>query len=713
MTINDILSRLDGVKKGSGKDQYIAKCPVHGDTHQSLSVGVGEDGRILLNCFAGCETTDIVDALDLKMQDLFPEKEKTLEFKPEHFYRDENGNVIAKKERWTGIKKGFTWYRPDNAGGWIKGIGEGLDKVAISLYNLDSVMWAKPETPIYIVEGEKDVDTLTSYGLIATTTPNGANTKWGDPLYVAPFKDRNVYIIPDNDKAGYQYSQSAAIALSKIAQSIKLLDLRNIWPEIPEKADITDYISAVGWTKAKVAIDKLIETAPAFETEPVTTKKFQDVSLPLYTTNEKTGHPSKMIDENASTVILDRHSIITIAGKPWIYENGLYKSDEDGTILKTIIREYIPTYICNIRSINNIYQLIISDRRIKRSIEDINQYPESWINFKDCMLDIKTLEKHQHDPRYFAINQLPHNCPDVKNIMVKYAGSTVERFFKSTIPDEADRVMFFQYIGYCMTRLTYLQKFLILNGPGGTGKSTIVNYAVFAIGRDNVSHLALQLLTLTEGKFSTIQLLGKLLNACSDIPQKALTDTSVMKQATGEDMIKGEYKGGAIIHFRSYARLLFSANSIPLNQGENSNAFYRRMMILNINRRGNHIPDLEKALKKEVGIFIGVCALSAHLMCTEGGGKILESQNSINAVKDYRFESDPVSRFLAEKCTCGAGLRQERGRLYAVYCNWYGIEGEDWMSNKMFYRNLRDKGFDTNFVSHGMRYVIGLELKTR
>ena len=71
MTLTDILQRLDGVH-GSGT-QYVARCPVHGDSKPSLSIGQGQDGRILLKCHAGCDTADILDALGLKASDLFAE----------------------------------------------------------------------------------------------------------------------------------------------------------------------------------------------------------------------------------------------------------------------------------------------------------------------------------------------------------------------------------------------------------------------------------------------------------------------------------------------------------------------------------------------------------------------------------------------------------------------------------------------------------------
>ena len=70
MTLQDILSRLEGVH-GSGR-QYSAKCPAHDDKRASLSISVGEDGKILFNCHAGCQAPDVARALGLSMEDLFP-----------------------------------------------------------------------------------------------------------------------------------------------------------------------------------------------------------------------------------------------------------------------------------------------------------------------------------------------------------------------------------------------------------------------------------------------------------------------------------------------------------------------------------------------------------------------------------------------------------------------------------------------------------------
>lgn len=68
MSAADLLDRLDRVRKcGNG---WIARCPAHQDKSASLSVA-DANGRVLIHCFAGCPPLDVVEAVGLKLQDLF------------------------------------------------------------------------------------------------------------------------------------------------------------------------------------------------------------------------------------------------------------------------------------------------------------------------------------------------------------------------------------------------------------------------------------------------------------------------------------------------------------------------------------------------------------------------------------------------------------------------------------------------------------------
>ena len=145
MTLNDFLSRLNGVKHFNG--YYMAMCPVHNTKDSSMSVKQADDGSILLHCHRGCDTRDIVDALGLKMSDLFADGRKGVsaahDFKKiekpvktpwyprddvvaSYKYCDDGGRVLAVKERFYKNKDGEKqqyWRHQDERGNWFYGAG--------------------------------------------------------------------------------------------------------------------------------------------------------------------------------------------------------------------------------------------------------------------------------------------------------------------------------------------------------------------------------------------------------------------------------------------------------------------------------------------------------------------------------------------------------------------------------------------------------------
>lgn len=69
MTAEALLELLSGVKRTARG--WSSRCPSHNDKFPSLSVREADDGRILLHCFAGCTTSDVCNALGLRLADLF------------------------------------------------------------------------------------------------------------------------------------------------------------------------------------------------------------------------------------------------------------------------------------------------------------------------------------------------------------------------------------------------------------------------------------------------------------------------------------------------------------------------------------------------------------------------------------------------------------------------------------------------------------------
>ena len=71
MNAQDVLDRLERVTGGKGK--WMASCPAHRDKSPSLAVNEADD-RVLVHCFAGCETSDVTAAIGLNVADLFYKK---------------------------------------------------------------------------------------------------------------------------------------------------------------------------------------------------------------------------------------------------------------------------------------------------------------------------------------------------------------------------------------------------------------------------------------------------------------------------------------------------------------------------------------------------------------------------------------------------------------------------------------------------------------
>lgn len=253
MTIEEILSRLEGVKGGNG--QYLARCPAHDDKRASMSVSTGQDGRILLHCHAGCTVPEILDALGMKEADLFPENTQKVPCKPQearrevvarYDYTDAQGRLLNQKTRFA--DKSFFWRHYENGRWWNGRKGDPV------LYNLPAVAGAKC---LYIVEGEKDVETLKTAGIPAVCGADGAGPGKWRPQYTEALRGKRVAVIQDNDDTGKAFAAETANAMHGAAESVRVLDLTRIWPELPEHGDTTDIWEHFG----KEGLDKIQQLA--------------------------------------------------------------------------------------------------------------------------------------------------------------------------------------------------------------------------------------------------------------------------------------------------------------------------------------------------------------------------------------------------------------------------------------------------------------------
>lgn len=435
---------------------------------------------------------------------------------------------------------------------------------------------------------------------------------------------------------------------------------------------------------------------------------------------KKNGDLLKPIHINiAEYTMLEFTRIIVLHQDLYIYDDccGYYKRDVEGKIIKSQIRKNLEREFIEDKIVNSIYNLIVNTKSITINDKQINNRPKQWVNFKNGYYNPLNEEFYPHNPSYYEMGGIPweyrpYKYPSEYKYKTINKGTILEevveepllfkKWLNEAIPNVENQQMLAQYIGYLLTLDTSCQRFLILCGQGGTGKSLLIRIIENIIGTENISNVSLQGL---QERFTVSELYLKQVNICADIPLTALSEVDMIKKLTGEDTISADRKFKSNFNFKSYARLLFSANDIPVNLSDKSNAFYRRMLILNMNVKPTEKdPELLEKLLPEIPNII-TWALEEY-WCTSG--EIDESEESQKLVKEAHKNSDTVEAFIDDRCITNEKYRISRVTLYDSYKLYCNKEGRNSLSSNAFYKALEIKGFKQ--VRGATRDFIGIKL---
>lgn len=412
-------------------------------------------------------------------------------------------------------------------------------------------------------------------------------------------------------------------------------------------------------------------------------------NLDRYHVIGKDGEPVGVMDIEIVEEVLRTTAFFVLGETPYVYDQGVYREDAKGVCLKGIIQKYLYRKFIKSNVLNRIYFLLLVQGGIQKQFPDLYNLPAEWINFKNGYYDPVEQAMYPHDPKYLCLNQIPYEFHPEDKEKSLGGGETIKEYLSSSIPDITEQRMLWEYLGYCMTSDTKLQKFLMLVGEGGTGKSVVISLFQKVIGIGNCASISLQNLNQ---RFYATGLFGKLLNACGDIPCKALESIDVLKKAVGEDSLLYEKKGQDAMQFFSHAKLLFSSNGMPDNVEEKSDAFYRRLLILEM----NHKPEtkdskLKKKIGKETDYAIHMAVNALHELYERG--ELSESENSRRCVEEARRSADSVKAFVDEMVIKKPGAWLARSSAYEAYDEYCKDNGRQPLGKAKFIPEMKRKGY--------------------
>lgn len=730
-TFDAMLAQLHNVK-ANGKG-FTAQCPAHDDSRNSLSVSRADDGKILLHCFAGCETPAIADALGLKMNELFAKERLDpngraggREIIATYDYADERGALLYQCVRYA--PKDFRQRRPNGAGGWEWSLN-GTRRV---LYRLPELL-ARSDEIVFLVEGEKDADNLARLGLLATTNAGGANT-WREE-YAESLHGRQVVIIPDNDDAGRQHAARVAHSLQDRAASVKILEL----PNLPPKGDVSDWLNAGGEK------DTLLELAArAFMYADA--RQTDAAYLPFDEILAAFGRGETGDAEILARLFADKIAYDHAENAWYLFHKHFWTRDETGKVEKFVTDQLAAQYLFaaaerkrkngedaekqvkelyaranSLRYRNKIANVL--DRARKQDALALRG--DEWD--KDAMLlavangvlnlRYRDFEFRDGAPRDYIRTTAPTLWQDLYAPAPRW-----EQFLQEIFAGDAEIIAFVQrLLGYGITGETSEHIFPVLYGEGRNGKDTLLETLKFVLG-DCAAPVQAEVLLASERNPNAATphlyaLRGKRLCWVNESNEGARLNTSQVKMLTGGGTIAARPLYGTPITFAPQYLLMLVTNHKP-HANADDYALWKRLLLIPFTQAFVDSPRAENKHehKRDAKLAETLRAEASGILAWLVRGCLDWQHDGLNppasvtkATDDYQNEEDTLSEFIAACCMVKENAETKAAELYAAYRQWTADNGLAAMSGTAFGKRM-GKRFEKRTRGGGHIVYVGLGL---
>lgn len=242
----------------------------------------------------------------------------------------------------------------------------------------------------------------------------------------------------------------------------------------------------------------------------------------------------------------NEHRIVKIGHTLHVYRDGVYVSGN--LLIENAMIKHLPMLSKAKRTeVLNYLDVLIQDEAPAADAD--------YIAFANGIYDLKTGSLMPFSPEFVITNKIPWEYDPTT--WSEFADKTLHRL---ACDDDGIYDLLEEVIGYLFYRRNELRKSFILLGDKANGKSTYLDMLKTLLGDGNTS--ALDLSELGE-RFKTAELFGKLANIGDDIGDEFIANPAIFKKLVSGDRVNAERKGQDPFDFSSYAKLLFSANSMP------------------------------------------------------------------------------------------------------------------------------------------------------
>jgi putative DNA primase/helicase len=386
----------------------------------------------------------------------------------------------------------------------------------------------------------------------------------------------------------------------------------------------------------------------------------------------------------------------------WVYGDGVWRPDHTGVeIRRRAVRllgeRYRPTHL---RTLHEVLSTLCERFDVLPTAEVINfgNGMLRWRGDPDPVLV-------DHHPEFMSTVRLPLDWEPAA------ACPLFDAFLESAVPED-DRDRAWQVLGYLLMSGNPLQRMFMLTGTGGNGKGVYLNVLRALLGDENTA--AEPLHDLSENRFSTAELHGRLANICGDIDATFIHNTGRIKELCGDDRMKGERKNERQFYFKFWGKAIFSANAVP-GSADSSKGWTRRWEVVPFPYAPTKPdPTLSDRIVSSELPGIAVKAVHALRMLMEAG-EFSRGESADNAHAEFaekanrvlRWINDPDSNVTREEDTWNKGTI-----LLSAFRQWEAYDqgnGHKDIGYQRFNELVRQAGL-THTKRRGQRGYYGLRV---
>ncbi|MCA0314197.1 MAG: phage/plasmid primase, P4 family [Candidatus Melainabacteria bacterium] len=633
-------------------------------------------------------------------------------------YDDETGAPFVRVLRFNTRNSKKKRFVPQvlTGGVWTTGLG---DHFVPLQYVRDVRQAAKKGDRIYVVEGEKKVQILRDFGVVATTNISGANRAW-EYYWTLSLLGGDIVVISDNNKVGRAHAVEICKSIFEAGGRVKLVML----PNLPDpKDDLEQWLERFSFAD----LENLIRKTESFtyeELEPEEVEIEFDTFINTDLSNQERllkrfGRDLKYTIEKGWFVwegrrfVANNHLPMKLAKKSakLIYQEAEKAHGKE--------RKWLREWAKSSESLSKLKASVeLMKSEVPFSFLDFDSDPYLF-NCQNGILSLKDRKLINHHRKYLC-----HQISPVR-YEPKATCPTWDKFLWDITGQDQEMIDFLHMcLGYSLTGLVNEEVFFFLWGRGRNGKSKFLECASKILGTYS-SGLPMESLMDTgrsdTGRNDLASLVGARLVTASETTEGQKLNEALVKLMTGGDKVRCRNLFHEYFNMAPVWKVWFAGNHRPQIKGQDP-AIWERLILIPFDTYiapENRDPFLMQKLNIELPGILNrfLDGFDNYMAGTTVGGRtvrlITERQPKRVQVagKNYQQDQDTILAWIEDCAVLAPSAISSARDLYSSYSKHCKLRGVYSKSDRAFYESLESRKEVTASRKTGGKMFHGIGLK--